>query len=352
MINSLFKDSHITQPSSFPNSRPNSMKTIVGYNLSKGASVNNSIVTKNPAEISFRGVSDIKLAGNSVYKKLVKNARAFIGEKADTESVKKLIGKAIDVVNGTVKEIDIDSKPFFESNKQDIKVIVTTSKELIGKDELKNKKVDCGIVNKKVKEIIEAAMKQLEILEINQTNKNSIYKNKFFKDFLKFADDFQILFGATFALILTCMLRPLTIMALPGDKKNNDDKKYASAHSMSSGLLGFGLALLISAPISTAIKKVLEKPEEGKYIKHNGINYLKDTANARTVSTYLNQVPDILLAVPKAMITIALVPIILKNVFGLQKKSETTKKANNVVSTNVPPNPYIRKSNIVQEGIK
>jgi hypothetical protein len=55
------------------------------------------------------------------------------------------------------------------------------------------------------------------------------------------------------ALVLASTLRPLAIMSLPG-KKNKDDKKFASAHSIASGVIGFGFSSLIMAPFDTAAK--------------------------------------------------------------------------------------------------
>jgi hypothetical protein len=55
------------------------------------------------------------------------------------------------------------------------------------------------------------------------------------------------------ALVLAATLRPLAIMSLPG-KKNKDDKKFASAHSIASGVIGFGFSSLIMAPFDKAAK--------------------------------------------------------------------------------------------------
>jgi hypothetical protein len=55
------------------------------------------------------------------------------------------------------------------------------------------------------------------------------------------------------ALVLASTLRPLAIMSLPG-KKDKDDKKFASAHSIASGVIGFGFSSLIMSPFDKGAK--------------------------------------------------------------------------------------------------
>lgn len=155
----------------------------------------------------------------------------------------------------------------------------------------------------------------------NATKNSTILKGRRFKALLEKADENQVVFSAGFALLLTCLLRPAAIMTLPG-KKNKDDKKYASAHSMASGVIGFVMAFAISNPISNGIKKVMNNPE--KYIKKKG-NYLKNGID-KTANNYLNKLPDIFMAIPKGIITIALIPPILKYVFGWEKKNPKKEK--------------------------
>ena len=144
----------------------------------------------------------------------------------------------------------------------------------------------------------------------------NVYKNGYIKKFLELADKNQILFSAGFALILTALLRPATIMALPSDKKNKDDKKYASAHSIASGVIGFAVSIVVSTPISDGIKKAINNQKLYLKKKHYPIN----GTDEKIASNYLNKLPDILIAVPKGIITVALIPVILKYVFGWEKK--------------------------------
>ena len=165
-------------------------------------------------------------------------------------------------------------------------------------------------------------------------------KSSRFKSWLDKAYANPLLFDSTFALILTCGLRPGAIMALPGDKKNKDDKVYASAHSIASGVISYGISLLITSPIATAFKKIQDDVNakeknpnaETTFIK-NKDSYLfklgeviekgKSTLkprNANAAGTFIKKLPEIFISLPRATITIALIPIILKYVFGMEKK--------------------------------
>jgi len=174
---------------------------------------------------------------------------------------------------------------------------------------------------------------------LSSANKTPFYMKDWFTRGLESANGNPVLFSAGIGLALTCVLRPLSIVISPGSKKNNDDKKYAAAHSMASGIIGFVLAFIVSAPISAAVKKLKANPED--YIKKN--TDLFPSANAlqklpkevqdkipdllKRGDTCINQLPDILFAAPKAIITIALLPLILKNVFGLTKKRQDDLRA-------------------------
>lgn len=330
MINSLLKDSHSTRSYRLQNSMQNSTVRSGSLKLSESASVNkhNNIASKNPAEVSFRGVSDIKMAADPIYKELAAKAKKLLGDKATAKNLKKFMGDLVETSNGTKKDADINLKSFVEENKANITKIIDKSKNLLSKDELAKKTITPEVLEKNTKITLENAVKQMEVLE----SKNGIYKSSTFKKFLEFAKEFQILFGAGFALILTGLLRPATIMALPSDKKNIDDKKYASSHSISSGSFGFGLALLM-APLPMAVKKVLADPKAYNVVK-NADKLKNDPQFAKAANNYLSQLPDIMLAAPKAMITTALLPIVLKYVFGLEKNKKTDNKIKQPIDKN------------------
>lgn len=190
-------------------------------------------------------------------------------------------------------------------------------------------------------------------------SEGGLFKKKWFDTFLRYADAHNIGCSALMALLLAGAVRPATIMALPG-KKDKDDKIYASGHSIASGVIGFGFSTLLTTPLDIAVKKIIEDakeklpiPKEGipkgadrsKYTKFNmGIlnkkflrlaelkklaadaateaekKAIKQQINALELS--MKNIAEWVIAVPRAMLTIALIPLVLKYVFGIQKKKK------------------------------
>ncbi len=166
---------------------------------------------------------------------------------------------------------------------------------------------------------------------------------------------------ALVALVLATTLRPLAIMSLPG-KKDKDDKIYASGHAIASGLIGFGFTSLLMYPLDKAAKlikegdskiiaerfaKVTEEEVNSKsltkehflkdvkilgekFLNHFGefdsagnLIKLHKNINVDGMEKIINMAPDtIVFGVLKAMLTIALIPPILKYVFGVEKKKK------------------------------
>ena len=93
--------------------------------------------------------------------------------------------------------------------------------------------------------------------------KGGILTKNWFGNFLSYCYNHNISTSALIALGLAGVLRPATIMALPG-KKDKEDKIYASGHSMASGIIGFIASTIITSPFDESIKKVFGNPEKYK----------------------------------------------------------------------------------------
>ena len=113
-------------------------------------------------------------------------------------------------------------------------------------------------------------------------------------------------------------LRPLAIMAAPKVKKEN--KKYAAANSIVSGFVKFALALLVSMPVENAAKKIEKNPE--KFLNPKTIDFFKkgaaslsDSKNFRFISQIIKLGTGFLSAVPKSLITAALIPVLINKFF-------------------------------------
>ena len=154
-------------------------------------------------------------------------------------------------------------------------------------------------------------------------NAMKFYKSKGLKNVLEFAEQQQLVFSAAFALVLTGIFRPAAIMTLPG-KKNQDDKKYASAHSIASGVIGFVLSSILFTPVSDAINELKNNPKD--FIKKESYLFKNEVAFERA-KVYLDRIPDIATSIPKGILTVALIPVILKHVFKWEKKKTEPKEA-------------------------
>jgi len=178
----------------------------------------------------------------------------------------------------------------------------------------------CGLFSKTKLSVEEARKaKDAKIAKI-QKKLNTDFFNKILtsdktKKILETAGGKQALFQASFALILTCGFRPLSILLMPS-KKNKDDQKYASAHSIASGVIGFIITSILLAPFNNAFKKVQTKLDE---MIQKG-NYLENKEAASTAKIFVGRLTDWVPAIPKGILTIALIPPILKYVFGIEKK--------------------------------
>lgn len=185
--------------------------------------------------------------------------------------------------------------------------------------------------------------------------------SRWFGKFAKYSYDHNISTSALIALILAGIMRPATIMALPG-KKDKEDKIYASGHSMASGIIGFAVSTAITSPFDESIKKVFDEKKfargkfkemdakiakltaqkEAKTITEAARKELKSLTKKRdALNVLVKNIPDWLIGVPRAMLTIALIPPILKYVFGLEKKKKPAPEAQKPVD--VPKMDFIDK---------
>lgn len=205
------------------------------------------------------------------------------------------------------------------------------------------------------------------------------WKNSFDK-VLNLCNDHTVIAQNLVALFLAAGLRPLAIMSLPG-KKDKDDKIYASGHSIASGVIGFGFASVVMYPFGAAAKKVMQPIKDFAYVmkidkqKNDGVEMptdeqlnksktlkkklmkqfgvdkfedlenhkffekFKDTYKVKTIREladshsfgkvikFFDMAPDVFLfGILKAKLTVALIPIILKYMFGLEKKKPQVKQ--------------------------
>lgn len=163
-------------------------------------------------------------------------------------------------------------------------------------------------------------------LSATPTKMEKLFKNKGFQKVLEFANGQPLVFQASFALLLTCIMRPGAIVLFPGEK-NKDDQKYAAAHSIASGIIGFAISTVLFYPFGEAVKKIKNKEtlmkNFGHLVKNESI--LRNSKKAGNALSFIDRAPDIIGAIPKGILTVALIPPILKYCFGMEKKKKSNK---------------------------
>lgn len=336
MTNSLRKDSHIALGFPIP-------KNAVPYYNSTGARVRKqynsapvsdsvSISVNKPAEINFCGLSSGILANSKHMKSLVGAAREIEGkDRGKHKFVVELINSAVEMFQskGAKSEAGGKIKAFVDSNKEKLSALIKHAEDIV-KDEFKKDPLKGDKFVAKVKETIDGAADAFPSTE----KAPRLYKKQWFHNFLKMADDNSAVFGALFALALTGVFRPAAIMALPGDKKNVDDKKYAAAHSIASGVISYGISLIISQPLSKAMEKI--EKNKSRYYSGENLKYFESGRVFNASKQYVNILHEAVIAPPRAAITIALIPVILKYLFGWEKKKHALKPIN--IQTNYNQN--------------
>ena len=169
---------------------------------------------------------------------------------------------------------------------------------------------------------------------LGKTFGDKILNSKAFQGLLKFAEEKSAVTQALVSLVVAGVLRPATNMAM-ASKDDREDAMYAASHAISSAIIGFIVSYTVMKPFDDAFKKFKAEPE--KYIKEGmekvfNVDKISGRRLAlsnpyKNVTKVLQMIPDsIFLGIPKALLTIALIPPILKYVFGLEKKPKTAQQ--------------------------
>ncbi|MCM1009465.1 MAG: hypothetical protein NC390_01120 [Fusobacterium sp.] len=155
-------------------------------------------------------------------------------------------------------------------------------------------------------------------------NVNSILNNKRFLKTLEMISDHGTSFAAATSLAMSLTVRPLAILATPDTEKEN--KQYACANSIGSGLIKFGLVEAVALPIESAVKKIDKSPD--KYLGASTFKRLAPpTSRSYKLGTQIMKLStNLVTAIPKSMLTIAMIPFIMDKLFNNKKQEEKKPK--------------------------
>ena len=149
---------------------------------------------------------------------------------------------------------------------------------------------------------------------------DKVVSSKAFESVAKFAGENSATFNAASSLVMAGVLRPLTIMALPAkNEQEQKNKGNAAAHAIASAVIGFAITSTVMKPISAGLKKVMNNTD--KYLPKLFEKMKSNPALEKNVNKVLSFGPDILLAVPRALLTSKLSGYVNKALFGKKKEA-------------------------------
>ena len=153
----------------------------------------------------------------------------------------------------------------------------------------------------------------MQVNSLSQTNFTGALNNKYLLKGLEKVSDHGMSVGAGTSLIMSLAVRPLAIYATPDVEKEN--KQYAIANSVCSGIIKFGMVEALAFPIENAVKKIDKRPH--KYLQNASDDFIK--SRGYKLGTQIMKLgTGIVTAIPKSMLTIALIPIIMNKLFNIR----------------------------------
>lgn len=162
---------------------------------------------------------------------------------------------------------------------------------------------------------------QVNNISRNNTNFTSLLTNKTALKALEKISEHGTSFSAATALTMSLTVRPLAILSTPDVEKEN--KQYACANSIGSGLIKFGIVETVALPIEYAVKKIDANPQ--KYLKKDTIKsftpsaaVITDSKSYRLAAQTIKLGAGLLSAIPKSVFTIAFIPVIMDKLFNLK----------------------------------
>lgn len=165
---------------------------------------------------------------------------------------------------------------------------------------------------------------------INKQSYKGLWNNKAVLKGLETISEHSTSFIAATTLTMSAGVRPVAIALTPDTDKKT--KQYATTNAIASGLIKFALVEAIAIPIENAVKKIDKTPE--KYLTSKTIEALKGNAKNLTqskdykfITQVLKQCSGLISALPKAMLTVALIPVIMNFLFNKNKKNTKKQKS-------------------------
>ena len=173
-----------------------------------------------------------------------------------------------------------------------------------------------------------------------QPSFKGVLSNRYLLSGLKKISEHGTSFVAVTSFVMSSGIRTFSILNTPGVEKEN--KHYAAANSIGSGLVKFGIVEAVALPLENIIKKIDKNPE--KYLKEtavksymNGAKQFCESRSYRFVTQIIKQSAGLVTAIPKSLLTVLLIPLIKDGFFPQQQKIRFKKDKIDSVSADRQP---------------
>lgn len=163
----------------------------------------------------------------------------------------------------------------------------------------------------------------------SQTTFNGYLNNKYLLKTLESIAEHGASFSATTSFVMAVGVRPFAINHTPGVEKEN--KQYASSSSLASALIKLGIVEAIALPVENAVKKIDKTPktllsnEAYKFYKGNKHSII-NSAKYRFGTQVIKLGTNLLTAVPKSLLTVALIPVLMDKIYNNSRDNLTSDK--------------------------
>ena len=145
-------------------------------------------------------------------------------------------------------------------------------------------------------------------------------------------------FSAGTSLLMSLTVRPLAIRSTPDVEKEN--KQYAMSNSICSGIIKFAMVEAVALPIENAVKNIDNNPKI--FLNQTTINNLTNNSKKlsksrsyKLMTQILKLSTGVLTAIPKSILTLAMIPVLMDKVFFKKKNPEqiTQESQNNIAKS-------------------
>lgn len=163
----------------------------------------------------------------------------------------------------------------------------------------------------------------------SHTNFKRLLNNRFLLKNLEYISEHGSSFTAMTSLFMSLTARPLAIKLTPDTEKEN--KQYAIANSIGSGIIKFGMIEAVALPVENAMNNIDKNPS--RFLKPATIKNLTGEApmlleskSYKLGAQILKLSAGFITAIPKSILTVALIPVIMDKFFNIRVQKPDKKE--------------------------